>query len=127
AALDDGASLSNVEVAGVVAEACTEQLALAPTPLPNDGHHHAFDPGHVLAPKGGRGQDVHQWIDVQVVLLRMHAEVGESRGDGVVTFGNADIEVHDVAGMGNPLGAGHELVVDAVTERIDEAAVPASQ
>ena len=106
----------HIEIAGDVPIARAEQLALAPAPLPDHRHHHALDPGDVLAAERGRGEHVHQRIDVQVVLLGVHGEVGEAGGDGIVAARDADVEIHDIAGMGDPLGAGHELVVDAVAK-----------
>ena len=66
-------------------------------------------------------------IDVHVILLGAVLEAWDARHDRIVRPGHVDLVVDDVAGMGDPLAAAQELVVDRIAERIAHAAVMAAR
>src|SRR5918998_3126952 len=125
AAFDYLSGFWHVEVFGYVAQGAVEDASLAPLSLPDDGYYVALDPGYVLSREGGGRQNPVGGIDVHVVLLGVHLEVVEARGYGVFVVNDVDLVVDYLAGVGHPLAAHHELVVDAVAERVGHAAVPA--
>src|SRR5215203_2648558 len=57
----------------------------------------------------------------------MHAEVFQARGYGVFVVYDIDLVVDDLAGVGHPTAPHHELVVDAVAERVGHAPMPAGE
>src|SRR5215217_4136814 len=57
----------------------------------------------------------------------MHAEVFQARGYRVFVVYDVDLVVDDLAGVGHPPASHHELVVDAVAERVGHTAVPAGE
>ena len=62
---------------------------------------------------------------MQVVLLGVHAEITQTGRDRVLTIGDLDRVVDDVAGVGDPLPADHELVLGAAAEGVGHPPVPA--
>ena len=110
-----------------MAERGIEDAALAVPPLPDDRHDDAFDPRRVLAGKKCRGQHLVRRIDMHVVLLGAIGEIVDPLHDRVVAPGDVDAVVDDVAGVGDPLAAAHELVVDRVAEGVAHAAVIAAE
>ena len=72
-------------------------------------------------------RDLVAGVDMEVVLLRVHPEVLEAPGDGILVVGDVDLVVDDVAGVGDPLAAGHELVPDVPPEAVAHAPVPACE
>src|ERR671911_2976333 len=119
--------LRHVEVFRDVAQGAVEYASFAPLSLPDDGYYVALDPGYVLSREGGGREDVVGRVDVHVVLLRVHAEIFQARRYGVFVVYDCDLVVDDLAGVGHPLASHHELVVDAVAERVGHAAVPAGE
>src|SRR5918995_3481610 len=117
--------LRHVEVFRDVAQGAVEYASFAPLTLPDHGYYVALDPGYVLSREGGGCEDLVGGVDVHVVLLGAHAEVFEARGYGVFVVYDVYLVVDDLAGVGYPLATDHELVVDAVAERVGHAAVPA--
>ena len=106
AAMEDRAHLRHLEFLRHMAERGIEDAALAVLALPHDRHHHALDPGRVLAGEGGRRQHLVRGIDVHVVLLGAVGEIVDPGHDRIVRPGDVDPVVDDVAGMGDPLAAG---------------------
>src|SRR5918994_2330214 len=119
--------LRHVEVFRDVAQGAVEYASVAPLTLPDDGYCVALDPGYVLSGERGGREDLVGGVDVHIVLLGVHAEVFEARGYGVFVVYDVDFVVDDFAWMGNPLASHHELVVNAVAERVGHAAVPACE
>ena len=78
---DDLARLGHVEIDAMMAERGVEDPALSPTALPDNRHHRPGDPGGVGAIERGRRQHLVRRIDVQVVLLGVHREVGQPSDD----------------------------------------------
>ena len=64
---------------------------------------------------------------MHVILLGAIGEARNPLHDRIVGLGDVDVIVDDVAGMGDPLAAAHELIVDAVAERVAHAAVIAGE
>ena len=83
--------------------------------------------GMELRAEGGGRQDVVAGVNVHVILLGVHGEIGEARGDRVDVVGDLNGVVDDAAGVGHPLPADHELVVGALAEGVAHAAVPAGK
>src|SRR5215216_2563642 len=127
AAFDYLFGLRHVEVFRDVAQGAVEHASFAPLSLPDDGHYVALDPGYVLSRERCRRKDLVGGVDVHVVLLGVHLEVFEARRYGIFVIYDVDFVVDDFAGMGDPLASHHELVVDAVAERVGHAAVPACE
>ena len=66
-------------------------------------------------------------VDMHVVLLGAVGEIADARHDRIVGPGDVDAVVDDVAGMGDPLAAAHELVVGRIAEGVAHAAVIAGE
>src|ERR671910_1736314 len=125
AAFDYLSGLRHVEVSCYVAQGAVEHASFAPLSLPDHGDYVALDPGYVLSRESGGREDLVGRVDVHVVLLGVHAEVVETRGYRVFAVYDVYLVVDYFAGVGYPLATDHELVVDAVAERVGHAAVPA--
>src|SRR5215218_5107590 len=127
AAYDYLFGLRHVEVFRDVAQGAVEHTTFAPLTLPDDGYYVALDPGYVVSREGRSREDLVGRVDVHVVLLGVHAEIFQARGYGIFVVNDVDLVVDDLAGMGHPLASHHELVVDAVAERVGHAAVPTGE
>ncbi len=63
---------------------------------------------------------------MHVILLGAVAKRGNALHDRIVRLRNVDAVVDDVAGVGNPLAAAHELVVDRLPEGVAHSPVVAA-
>ena len=140
-----GQRLRHLESPGDVPERGVEHPPPAEALRPGDRHDHRLldrdlvPVGGVLGgliepvPRGGSpgeaggGQHGHPRVDVHVVLLGGDGEVRQPRRDGA----GRRADPHAVAGlvpagMGDPLPAGHELVLHLDPEGVAHAAVPAA-
>ncbi|ENN84128.1 hypothetical protein RHSP_78414 [Rhizobium freirei PRF 81] len=123
AAAEDGLHLRYGEFLGLVAERRVKDAALAVFALPGNRHDDAVDPIGMIASKGGGGQHLVRRVDMHVILLRRVGEIGDPLHDRVVRARDIDRVVDDVAGMGDPLAADDELILDAFTERVASTAM----
>jgi len=64
---------------------------------------------------------------MHIVLLGMHLKIVQILGDGIFVVGDIHLVVDDVARMGDPLPAYHELVFGVVPEGVGQSAVPAGK
>ena len=84
--------------------------------LPCYWHDHVLDPGCILAAVGVSRQDFINGINVHVVRFGAVVKVGWVLHDGVLRFDNSDIVIDHAAGMGHPLPASDELVLDRIAK-----------
>src|SRR5271165_755757 len=127
AAPQDLLRLRNGEFGGDMAERAVEDAALPMPALPDDGHHNAGRPRRIFAGKRGGRQNLVRRIDMHVILLGPVRKSGDALHDRIVGPRDVDAIVDDVAGMGDPLTAAHEVVLDALAERVAHAAVIAGE
>lgn len=110
-----------------MAKGAVVDLAHPVLPFPRDRHDGPVDPRRMLTSERRCRQDLVRWIDVKVVLLRVHPEIADPRSDRIVMIGNVHGVIDDVAGMGNPLTAYRELVFGMRSKGIGHPAVPAAE
>ena len=119
--------LRHVELGRDMAERTVEDAARAMPALPHDRHDDALGPRRVLAGKRRRRKHLVRRVDMHVILLGTIGEARDSLHDRVVGLRDVDPVVDYAAGVGDPLTAAHELVVDAVAKRVAHAAVIAGE
>src|SRR5258708_2028415 len=110
-----------------MAERTVEHAARAVAALPDHGHDRALDPFQMVTTETGCGQNFVGGIDMHVILLRPIGKIANSLHHLIVRPRNIDRVVNDLAWMGNPLPAYHELVVRLTAEGVAHLAVEAGQ
>src|SRR3954451_15317336 len=108
---DHLACLGHVEVRYHMAERAKEYATFIPVLGPGHWHNGSSDPCCVLAAEGRRGKHFDRWIDMHKILLAMHGEIIQAPGNWVFVVGDINCIVDNIAGMGYPLAADHELIV----------------
>jgi hypothetical protein len=106
-----------------VTQRTVKDFACPVTPLPEDRHPHTFNPGTVLAAKGGGRKHLVAWIDMHIILLGAVIEVFNPTRDRVVSFGDGDAVRDDIARMRYPLTSNHELVGGLIAKTVGHTAM----
>ena len=92
--------------------------------LPHDRHRGTVDPGVHRAGEAGGREHLVVGVHVHQVLLALHLEVGEPRGDRVLVVGDVDLVVDDAPRVRHPVAADHVAVLGLLPVGVAEAAVP---
>ena len=110
-----------------MAECRIKHTAFAVEFFPHYGHGHTFDPIGVSTVECGGGQNLVHRVYMHVVLLRGIGERRDAFHDGVIRPRYIHAIVDDIAGVGDPLAARHELIFSLIAERIAHQPVHSGQ
>src|SRR5438270_13666287 len=90
ASLDHFQSLGNLQISYGMSKRAIEDTAIPPALFPGDRHHTSCDPGGMFTTEGCGRQYIIQWIDMQIILLRMHAKIIQASCHRVIKVDEVD-------------------------------------